>query len=82
MVKNLPAMQETQVQSQGWEASLKKGMATHSIILVWRIPWTEDPGGGNPWGTKIQFLLLGSNEHKHASLDSLETSCLSTGVFG
>ena len=54
MVKNLPAMQETQVQSQGWEASLKKGMATHSIILVWRIPWTEDPGG--LWPTGLQRI--------------------------
>ena len=44
MVKNLPAMQETQVQSLGWEYPLEKGMATHSSILVWRIPWTEEPG--------------------------------------
>ena len=45
MVKNLPAMQETQVQSLGWEDSLEKGMATHSSILAWRIPLTEEPGG-------------------------------------
>ena len=44
MVKNLPAMQETQVQSFGWEDPLEKGMATHSRILASRIPWTEDPG--------------------------------------
>ena len=44
-VKNLPAMQETQVQSLGWEDPLEKGIATHSSILVWRIPWTEEPGG-------------------------------------
>ena len=44
MVKNLPAVQETQVQSLGWEDSLEKEMATHSSILAWRIPWTEDPG--------------------------------------
>ena len=44
-VKNLPAMQETGVQSLGWEAPLEKGMATHSGILAWRIPWTEEPGG-------------------------------------
>ena len=42
--KNLPAMQETQVQSQGWGDPLEKGMATHSSILAWRIPWTEEPG--------------------------------------
>ena len=45
MVKNLPAMQETWVQSLGWEDSLEKRMATHSSILAWRIPWTEEPGG-------------------------------------
>ena len=45
MVKNLPAMQETEVQSQGWEDSLEEEMATHSSILACRIPWTEEPGG-------------------------------------
>ena len=44
MVKNLPAMQETQVQSLGGKYSLEKGMATHSSVLTWRIPWTEEPG--------------------------------------
>ena len=43
-VKNLPAMQETQVQSLGWEDTLGKGMATHSSIRAWRVPWTEEPG--------------------------------------
>ena len=42
MIKNLSAMQETWVQSLGWEDPLEKGMATHSSILAWRIPWTED----------------------------------------
>ena len=45
MVKNLPAVQETQLQSLGWEDPLAKGMTTHSSILAWRIPWTEEPGG-------------------------------------
>ena len=45
MVRNLPAVQETQVLSQGGEDPLEKGMATHSGILAWRIPWTEEPGG-------------------------------------
>ena len=45
LVKNLPTMQETWVQSPDWEDPLEKGMATHSIILVWGIPWTEEPGG-------------------------------------
>ena len=43
-VKNLPAMQETWDQSLGWEDLLGKGMATHSSILVWEIPWAEKPG--------------------------------------
>ena len=43
-VKNLPAMQETQVRSLGWEDPLEKGMATHPSVLAWRIPWTEEPG--------------------------------------
>ena len=45
MVKNLPVMQETQVQSLGWEDPLEKEMATHSSMLAWRIPWTEEPDG-------------------------------------
>ena len=44
-VKNPTAMQETQVQSLGWEDSLEKEMATHSNILAWEIPWIEEPGG-------------------------------------
>ena len=44
MVKNLPAVQETWIRSLGWEDSLKKGLATHSSILAWIIPWTEEPG--------------------------------------
>ena len=44
MVKNLSAMQEIQVQSLGQEDPLEKGLATHSSILAWRIPWTEEPG--------------------------------------
>ena len=45
MVKNLPAMLETQVWSLGWEDPLEKGMTTHSSILAWRISWTEETGG-------------------------------------
>ena len=45
MLKNLPAMQETWFQSLGWEDPLKKGMAIHSSILAWRIPWIEETGG-------------------------------------
>ena len=44
MAKNLPAMWETQVQALGWEDLLEKDLATHSSILAWKIPWTEEPG--------------------------------------
>ena len=44
MVKNQPAMWETWARSLGWEDPLEEGMATHSSILAWRIPWTEEPG--------------------------------------
>ena len=44
-VKNLPAMQETQVRSLGWEDPLEKGMATHFTVLAWKIPGTEEHGG-------------------------------------
>ena len=45
MVKNLPAMRETKVRSLGQEDPLEEGMVTHSNILTWKIPWTEEPGG-------------------------------------
>ena len=54
--KNLPAMQETCVWSLGWEDPLVKGMATHSSILAWTIPWTEEPGG-------LQFMGLPRVDH-------------------
>ena len=56
-VKNLPAMQETWVQSLGWEDPLEKGKATHSSILAWRIPWTEEPGGLQSMGLQSQTRL-------------------------
>ena len=52
IVKNLPAMQETQVGSQGQEDPLEKEMATHSSILAWRILGTEEPGSYSPWSLK------------------------------
>ena len=54
-VKNLPVMQkpqETQFRSLGWENSLEEDMATHSSIVAWRIPWTEDPGGLQSMGSQ------------------------------
>ena len=52
MIKHLPVMQESWVQSLGWEDPLEKGMATHCSILAWRIPWTEEPGGLQSKGSK------------------------------
>ena len=51
MVKNLPVMQEIQAQSLGQEDPLEKAMASHSSILIWRIPWTEEPDGLQPMGS-------------------------------
>ena len=55
-VKNLPAMQETWIESLGWEDPLEKGMATHSNILAWRIPWTEETG---------ELQSMGSQKVRH-----------------
>ena len=52
-VKSLPAMCETWVRLLGWEDPLEEGMATHSSILAWRSPWTEEPGGLQPMGSQI-----------------------------
>ena len=71
MVKNLPAMQDTQVQSLSWADPLEKRMATNSSILAWRTPWTEDPGGlYSSWGRRVRHnwvtntLLLPSDTNK------------------
>ena len=65
MVKNLPAVQETWVRSLSREDFLEKGMVTHSSILAWRIPWTEEPGGLQCMGLQSQTGL--SNCHHHLS---------------
>ena len=57
MVKNLPEMQETRVRSLDQDDPLEEGMATHSSILAWRIPWTEEPGG---------LQSIGSQRVRHA----------------
>ena len=51
-VENLPVMQEIQVRSLGWEDPLEKSMATHSSILAWKSPWTEEPGRLQPMGSQ------------------------------
>ena len=65
-------MQETWVQSLGGEDPLEKGMATHSSILAWRIPWTEEPGGYNLWGFKEldtieQLTYTHTHTHTHTT---------------
>ena len=55
-VENAPAMQEIQLQFLGWEDPLERGMATHSSILAWEIPWTEEPG---------RLLSMGSQRVRH-----------------
>ena len=68
MAKNPPAMQETWVWSLGWEDPLEKGMATHSSILAWRIPWTEETDSYSPWSQKESDMterLTLFTFHKH-----------------
>ena len=60
-VKNLPAMPKTQVQPLGQEDPLKKEIAAHSSILAWRIPWTEEPGGLQSIGSKIDTTEVTNN---------------------
>ena len=67
MVKRLPTMRETWVQSLGWEDLLEKEMATHSSILALKISWTEEPGGYSPWGHKE----LNTTERLHLHLNGL-----------
>ena len=67
MVKNLLAMQETCVQFLGGEDPLEKGMATHSSILAWRIPWTEDLEAYSPWSCKELDMTEHAHIHTHTN---------------
>ena len=63
-VKHLPTMQETRVQSLGWEDLLEKEMATHSSILAWKIPWTEEPGRRESETTeRLHFTIVTINQN-------------------
>ena len=86
-VKNLPLMQETQVQSLGREDPLEKEPATHSSILAWRIPWTKrGPVGDSPWGHKESDVTERTNKlslcaaHKH-SISTVELTRISLCSF-
>ena len=75
MVKHLPAMWETRVRSLGWEDPLEKEMATHSSILVWKIPWTEEPG-------RLQSMgLQAEDEEAHCLLTTSWRAKRSGGVI-
>ena len=69
MVKNLPAIQDTKIQSLGQESPLKKGMGTHSNILTWRIPWTEEPGGLQRGCKELGFATMGLQRVGHHGLE-------------
>ena len=80
MARNVPAMWATQVRSLGWEDPLGKGMATHSSILAWRIPWTEEPGGLQSMGSQRIGHDLPTEKEQHAYtlkvVSSVTQSCL------
>ena len=71
-VKDLPAMQESCLRSLGWDDLLEKGLATHSSILAWRIPWTEEPGGLQSMGLTLHFHFPSGDAYLP------DPSCLST----
>ena len=71
MVKNLPAIQETQVQSLSWEDPLEKEMATHPNILAWEIPWTKEPGRLQSIGLQKRQQLNTHDIHIHAAVHGI-----------
>ena len=77
VVKHLPAMQETRVQSWAWGDPLEEGVATHSSILDWRIPWTEEPGG-------LQYMGLQRVRNNRVTFFSLflQVTMLIVNEFG
>ena len=74
MVKNLPAVQETQVRSLDQEDPLEKEMATHSNVLAWRIPWTEEPG-------RLQFMVVTKSWTRLRLRLSLQVLVVAHGIF-
>ena len=75
-VKNLPSMQNTRVQSLSQEDPLEKGMTTHSSVLAWRIPWTEEPGGLESIGSQSQTQLKQLSTHARKRLQWAQISPL------
>ena len=79
MLKHLPTMRETQVQSLGWEDLLEKEMATHFSILAWKIPWLEKPVGYSPWGRKESDTT--ERLHFHFTFYAIHSSNIATGFY-
>ena len=77
MVKNLPAMPETQVQYLGWEYPHQEGMATHSSTLAWRIKWTEEPGGLQSMGSQRVGHDWATYTHTHTHTQTHTQRCFS-----
>ena len=80
MVKNLPAMQETQVQSLGWGDPLEKELATYSSILAWGIPWTEEPGGLQSTGHRHTHSLSDTESDMTEQLNTYTEPSLVAGT--
>ena len=74
LVKNMPTIQETQVQSLSQEDPLEKEMGTHSSILAWEIPWTEEPGY-SPWGHKRSDTAEQLSHHQYGPDSYLNETC-------
>ena len=83
LIKNLPAMQETWVRFLCWKDPLENGMAMHSNILAWRIPWTQEPGGYCKWG----FIESGTTErltlllHSYPYMTTGKTTALTIWIY-
>ena len=83
-VKNPPAVLETWVLSLGWEDPLENRMATHSSILAWRIPLTEEPGGSCPWSRKQSNMtecLVCTHTHTHTYTHSPHSNSVSLSLL-
>ena len=73
VIKNLPAKKRIWVQSLGWKDALEKEMATHSSILAWEIPWTEEPGRLQSMGSQESDTTEHLNDHQESSLEQRYT---------
>ena len=81
MVKNPPAMQDNWVRSLGWEGTLKEGMETHSNILAWSIPWTEEPGGLQSMGSQESDMTELAHTTQQTYLKDIFSFCVTTYTF-